>query len=71
MFGTPPTEPQVTIELDTGSTSTYSTEEAILIFSLSCLGKGFLWQGGGILTVEEQDKKLTEVKITNSNCFIS
>jgi hypothetical protein len=41
MFGVPPTEPQVTIDLETGSTSIYSTVEAILSFSLSFLGKGF------------------------------
>jgi len=47
MFGVIPTEPQVTIDLDVGSTSIYSTVDRVFKFSLSFFGKGFLWQGGG------------------------
>jgi hypothetical protein len=45
MSGTPPTDPQVTIDSVNGSTSIYCTVDGILTLSLSFLGKGFFWNG--------------------------
>jgi hypothetical protein len=70
MSGVPPIEPQVTIDLDIGSTSIYCTVEATLSLSLSFLGKGFLWHGGA-LAVDWLYNKLKDNMGTISKCFIS
>ena len=54
--GTPPIVPQVTIDLEIGSTSIYSTVDGIFESSLSCLGNGFFWQGGGLETDWHNDR---------------
>jgi hypothetical protein len=49
MFDMLATEPQVTIDLEVGSTSIYYKVDGAFKFSLSFFGKGFFWQGGGLL----------------------
>ncbi len=48
MSGTPPIDPQVTIDPETGSTSIYFTVEATLSISLNFFGY-ILSQGKGVL----------------------
>ena len=70
MSGIPPIEPQVTMDLELGSTSIYWTVDATLSSSLSFFGNGFLWQGGGLL-IDWQCKKLSIVVVnTIYNCYI-
>jgi hypothetical protein len=65
--GIPALVPQVTIDLEVGSTSIYCTVDSEFKFSLSFFGNGFLWHGGGFN--DWQYKKPGKMVDTINNCY--